>query len=165
MRHIISVLLENEAGALSRVVGLFSQRGFNIETLTVAPTEDATLSRMTIVTCCDADEVEQITKQLHKLIDVLKVCDLADFGHVEREIMLVKVRANTRDIREEVKSMSDIFNGKIVDVTPDLYTLQILGTSEELDNCLVAIGQVTEVVEVIRSGVCGISKGERSLRP
>ena len=125
MKHIISVLLENEAGALSRVVGLFSQRGFNIESLTVAPTEDDTLSRMTIVTCCDDDEVEQITKQLHKLIDVLKVFDLADSGHIEREIMLAKVRANTRDLRDEVKSISDIFHGQIVDLTPDLYTIQV----------------------------------------
>ncbi|MDD6176726.1 MAG: acetolactate synthase small subunit [Succinivibrionaceae bacterium] len=165
MRHILSILLENEAGALSRVVGLFSQRGFNIESLTVAPTEDATLSRMTIVTFCDADEVEQITKQLHKLIDVLKVCDLADSGHVEREIMLIKVRANSRDLRDEIKSMADIFHGNIVDLTPELYTVQIIGTSEDLNNFLVAVREVVEIVEVIRSGVCGISRGERSLRP
>ena len=165
MRHIISVLLENASGALSRVVGLFSQRGFNIESLTVAPTEDATLSRMTIVTTCDAEEVEQITKQLHKLIDVLKVTDLAEAGHVEREIMLVKIRANTRDLRAEIKSMSDIFKGEIVDLTPELYTVQIIGTSEQLDNFLAAVCQVAEVVEVIRSGVCGIARGERSLRP
>lgn len=165
MRHIISILLENEAGALSRVVGLFSQRGFNIESLTVAPTEDATLSRMTVVTSCDADEVEQITKQLHKLIDVLKVCDLADSGHVEREIMLIKIRANTRDLRDEIKSMADIFKGTIVDLTPDLYTVQIIGTSEDIDNFLTAVANVAEIVEVIRSGVCGISRGERSLRP
>lgn len=165
MRHLISVLLENEAGALSRVVGLFSQRGFNIESLTVAPTEDSTLSRMTIVTCCDADEVEQITKQLHKLIDVLKVCDLVDSTHVEREIMLVKIRANTRDLRAEIKSMSDIFHGNIIDVTPELYTVEIIGTSEDLENFLAAVTSVAEVVEVVRSGVCGISKGERSLRP
>ena len=165
MRHIISVLLENASGALSRVVGLFSQRGFNIESLTVAPTEDATLSRMTIVTTCDAEEVEQITKQLHKLIDVLKVTDLAEAGHVEREIMLVKIRADTRDLRAEIKSMSDIFNGEIVDLTPELYTVQIIGTSEQLDNFLAAVCQAAEVVEVIRSGVCGIARGERSLRP
>jgi acetolactate synthase-1/3 small subunit len=165
MRHIISVLLENEAGALSRVVGLFSQRGFNIESLTVAPTEDATLSRMTIVTYCNAEEVEQITKQLHKLVDVLKVCDLADSGHVEREILLIKIRANTRDLRDEIKSMTDIFRGTIVDLTPDLYTVQIIGASEDLDNFVAAVSNVAEIVEVIRSGVCGISRGERSLRP
>lgn len=165
MRHIISVLLENASGALSRVVGLFSQRGFNIESLTVAPTEDETLSRMTIVTTCDAEEVEQITKQLHKLIDVLKVTDLAEAGHVEREIMLVKIRANTRDLRAEIMSMSDIFHGQIVDLTPELYTVQIIGTSEQLDNFLGAVCQAAEVVEVIRSGVCGIARGERSLRP
>ena len=165
MKHIISVLLENEAGALSRVVGLFSQRGFNIESLTVAPTEDDTLSRMTIVTCCDDDEVEQITKQLHKLIDVLKVFDLADSGHIEREIMLAKVRANTRDLRDEVKSISDIFHGQIVDLTPDLYTIQVIGSSDELNNFLTAISQAVDIVEIIRSGVSGISQGERSLRP
>ncbi len=165
MRHIISVLLENEAGALSRVVGLFSQRGFNIESLTVAPTEDATLSRMTIVTSCDADEVEQITKQLHKLIDVLKVCDLAEAGHVEREIMLIKIRANTSELRVEIKSLADIFKSDIVDVTQDLYTVQVIGTSEYLDNFIRAVCEEAEVVEVIRSGVCGISRGERSLRP
>ena len=120
---------------------------------------------MTIVTTCDAEEVEQITKQLHKLIDVLKVTDLAEAGHVEREIMLVKIRANTRDLRAEIKSMSDIFNGEIVDLTPELYTVQIIGTSEQLDNFLAAVCQAAEVVEVIRSGVCGIARGERSLRP
>ncbi len=165
MKHLISVLLENESGALSRVVGLFSQRGFNIESLTVAPTEDDTLSRMTIVTSCDDDEVEQITKQLHKLIDVLKVYDLADSGHIEREIMLAKVRANTRDLREEVRSIAAIFDGKIVDLTPDLYTVQIVGTSADLDGFIAAVCQTVDVVEIIRSGVCGISQGERSLRP
>ena len=164
MRHIISVLLENESGALSRVVGLFSQRGFNIDSLTVAPTDDATLSRMTVVTECDNDEVEQITKQLHKLVDVLKVYDLADSTHIEREIMLVKIRANTRDLRDEIKCMSDIFKGRIVDLTPDLYTVEIIGVSGKLDNFLTAVSQQAEIVEVVSSGVCGISCGERSLR-
>ena len=163
MRHLISVLLENESGALSRVVGLFSQRGYNIETLTVAPTEDPTLSRMTIVTLGDQRVIEQITKQLHKLVDVLKVSDITEGSHIEREIMLVKSRANTPDSRDEVKRLAEIFRGQIVDVTPDLYTVQLIGTSEKLDAFIGTLKQATEIVEVVRSGVCGIARGERSL--
>lgn len=161
MRHLISVLLENESGALSRVVGLFSQRGYNIETLTVAPTEDPTLSRMTIVTLGDQRVIEQITKQLHKLVDVLKVSDITEGSHIEREIMLVKSRANTPDSRDEVKRLAEIFRGQIVDVTPDLYTVQLIGTSEKLDAFIGTLKQATEIVEVVRSGVCGIARGER----
>ena len=163
MRHIISVLLENESGALSRVVGLFSQRGYNIETLTVAPTDDPTLSRMTIVTLGDERVIEQITKQLHKLVDVLKVSDITDGSHVEREIMLVKSRANTPDSRNEVLRLVDIFRGQIVDVTAELYTVQLVGTSEKLDAFIGTLKQATEIVEVVRSGVCGIARGERAL--
>jgi len=163
MRHLISVLLENESGALSRVVGLFSQRGYNIETLTVAPTEDPTLSRMTIVTLGDERVIEQITKQLHKLVDVLKVSDITEGSHIEREIMLVKSRANTPDARDEVKRLSEIFRGQIVDVTPDLYTVQLVGTSDKLDAFIGTLRQATEIVEVVRSGVCGIARGERAL--
>ena len=114
MKHLISILLENESGALSRVVGLFSQRGYNIESLTVAPTEDSTLSRITIVTDGDNSEIEQITKQLHKLVDVLKVCDLADSTYIERELMLIKCRASTTDVRTELMHLTDIFRGQIV---------------------------------------------------
>ena len=163
MRHLISVLLENESGALSRVVGLFSQRGYNIETLTVAPTEDPTLSRMTIVTLGDERVVEQITKQLHKLVDVLKVSDITEGSHIEREIMLVKSRANTPDTRDEVKRLSEIFRGQIVDVTSELYTVQLVGTSDKLDAFIGTLKLATEIVEVVRSGVCGIARGERSL--
>ena len=163
MRHLISVLLENESGALSRVIGLFSQRGYNIETLTVAPTEDPTLSRMTIVTLGDERVIEQITKQMHKLVDVLKVSDITEGSHIEREIMLVKSRANTPDARDEVKRLSEIFRGQIVDVTPDLYTVQLVGTSDKLDAFIGTLRQATEIVEVVRSGVCGIARGERAL--
>ena len=163
MRHLISVLLENESGALSRVVGLFSQRGYNIETLTVAPTEDPTLSRMTIVTLGDERVIEQITKQLHKLVDVLKVSDITEGSHIEREIMLVKSRANTPDARDEVKRLAEIFRGQIVDVTPELYTVQLVGTSDKLDAFIGTLKQATEIVEVVRSGVCGIARGERAL--
>ena len=163
MRHIISVLLENESGALSRVVGLFSQRGYNIETLTVAPTDDPTLSRMTIVTLGDERVIEQITKQLHKLVDVLKVSDITDGSHVEREIMLVKSRANPPDSRNEVLRLVDIFRGQIVDVTAELYTVQLVGTSDKLDAFITTLKTATEIVEVVRSGVCGIARGERAL--
>ncbi|MCT7654057.1 acetolactate synthase small subunit [Oceanimonas sp. NS1] len=163
MRRIISLLLENESGALSRVVGLFSQRAYNIETLTVAPTEDPTLSRMTIVTTGDERVIEQITKQLNKLVDVLKVSDLTDGDHIEREIVLVKVRADGSN-RDEVKRTADIFRGQIVDVTPHLYTVQLVGTSDKLDAFIRNMSDTTEVVEVVRSGVCGVSRGEKALR-
>ncbi|MCR6554181.1 acetolactate synthase small subunit, partial [Aeromonas sp. CPF2-S1] len=145
MRHIISVLLENESGALSRVVGLFSQRGYNIETLTVAPTEDPTLSRMTIVTMGDERVLEQIQKQLHKLVDVLKVCDLSEGEHIEREIALVKARA-AGGARDELKRLADIFRGQIVDVTPELYTVQLVGTSEKLDAFIKTAAQTNEII-------------------
>lgn len=161
MRRIISVLMENEAGALSRVVGLFSQRSYNIESLTVAPTEDKTLSRLTLTTSGDDKVLEQITKQLNKLIEVVKLVDLTDGPHVERELMLVKIRASG-DGRDEVKRTADIFRGQVVDVGADLYTVQLAGTSDKLDAFLVAIGSAL-IVEVVRSGVSGIARGERIL--
>ncbi|AZL85808.1 MULTISPECIES: acetolactate synthase small subunit [Aliivibrio] len=163
MRHIISLLLENESGALSRVVGLFSQRGYNIESLTVSPTEDRTLSRLNITTASDAMELEQIQKQLHKLIDVIKVQEVTDADHVERELLLIKVKASGF-AREEVKRTADIFRGQIVDVTSSLYTIQLTGTSEKLDAFITAVSEVTDVIEVARSGVVGIARGEKSLR-
>ncbi|PHM49703.1 acetolactate synthase small subunit [Xenorhabdus miraniensis] len=163
MRRILSVLLENESGALSRVVGLFSQRGYNIESLTVAPTEDPTLSRMTIQTKGDAKVLEQIEKQLHKLVDVLRVNDLTAGPHVEREIMLVKLQASG-DGREEIKRSADIFRGQIVDVTSTLYTVQLAGTSEKLDAFLNSVRDMAEIVEVVRSGIVGISRGDKIMR-
>ncbi|CDG18728.1 acetolactate synthase small subunit [Xenorhabdus doucetiae] len=163
MRRILSVLLENESGALSRVVGLFSQRGYNIESLTVAPTEDPTLSRMTIQTKGDAKVLEQIEKQLHKLVDVLRVNDLTAGPHVEREIMLVKLQASGYG-REEIKRSTDIFRGQIVDVTSTLYTVQLVGTSEKLDAFLDSVRDVAEIVEVARSGIVGVSRGDKIMR-
>ena len=160
-QHLISVLLENEAGSLSRVVGLFSQRGYNIETLNVAPTEDKTISRLTLTTNTTADKIEQITKHLHKLIEVVKVSNLSDNAHVEREMMLIKVRA-TGNVREEVKRNADIFRAQIVDVTANLYTIQIVGNAEKLDGFIDVIGR-DRVLEVVRSGVIGILRGERTL--
>lgn len=163
MRRILSVLLENESGALSRVIGLFSQRGYNIESLTVAPTDDPTLSRMTIQTMGDAKVLEQIEKQLHKLVDVLRVAELTESDRVEREIMLVKLRA-TGEGREEVKRCADIFRWQIVDVTASLYTVQMVGTSGKLDAFLSAIREAGEIVEVARSGIVGVARGERIMR-
>jgi acetolactate synthase-1/3 small subunit len=161
MRRIISVLLENAPGALSRVVGLFSQRGYNIETLTVAPTEDPTLSRLTLTTIGDDHKIEQITKHLNKLIDVVKLVDLTEGSHIERELMLIKVKASGAQ-RAEVKRCVDIFRGQIVDVTSTLYTIQITGASDKLDAFIQAVGDAA-IIEVVRSGFSGISRGEKVL--
>jgi acetolactate synthase I/III small subunit len=161
MRRIISVLIENEPGALSRVVGLFSQRGYNIESLTVAPTEDRTLSRLTLTTIGDDHKIEQITKHLNRLIEVVKLVDLTEGAHIERELMLVKVRA-TGAQRAEVKRCVDIFRGQIVDVTATVFTVQITGTSEKLDAFFQAVGEAS-ILEVVRSGVSGIARGEKIL--
>ncbi len=161
MRHIISILIENEAGALSRVSGLFSARGYNIESLTVAPTEDASLSRMTLVTRGNDDVIEQITKQLNKLVDVVKLIDLADAPHIERELMLVKIKT-TQETREEVKRMVDIFRGKIIDVTPASYVIEMTGQSNKLD-AFVQGFEEGSIIEVVRSGPTGISRGEKGL--
>lgn len=162
MRHIISMLLENESGALSRVAGLFSARGYNIESLTVAPTEDATLSRLTLVTSGSGDVIEQITKQLNKLVDVVKLVDLTEGPHIERELLIVKVNANG-SMRDEVKRLVDIFRGRIIDVTEMTYTIELTGTSDKLDAFVQAV-RGAGIVEVVRSGVSGIARGEKSLR-
>ncbi len=161
MRRIISLLLENEPGALSRVVGLFSQRGYNIETLNVAATEDPTLSRLTLTTIGDDHIIEQITKHLNKLIDVVKLVDLTEGAHIERELMLVKVRA-TGAQRAEIKRCTDIFRGQIIDVNPTVYTIQLTGESSKLDAFLEAVGDAA-ILEVVRSGVSGIARGEKVL--
>ena len=161
MRRIISILMENEAGALSRVVGLFSQRGYNIDSLTVAPTDDPSLSRLTLTTIGDEGTVEKITKQLNKLIEVVKLVDLTEGAHIERELMLVKIKASGAQ-RAEVKRTADIFRGQIVDVTNATYTVQLGGASDKLDAFLEALGELT-VLEVARTGVTGISRGEKVL--
>jgi acetolactate synthase-1/3 small subunit len=162
MRHIISILIENETGALSRVSGLFSARAYNIESLTVAPTEDPSLSRMTIVSIGSDDVIEQITKQLNKLIDVVKVVDLSEAPHIERELMLVKVRATGKD-REEMKRVADIFRGRIIDVTESTYVVELTGNTAKLDAFLDAIDR-SLILETVRTGVCGIGRGDRILR-
>ncbi|MCS4505932.1 Acetolactate synthase isozyme 3 small subunit [wastewater metagenome] len=163
MRHIISILVVNEFGALGRIAGLFTARGYNIESLTVAPTDDATLSRMTLVTIGDDQIIEQIIKQLNKLLDVVKVLDITEAEHIEREMMLVKVQAATNDAREEFKRLTDIFRGRVLDVTEKTYTIELTGTSSKLDAFLEVIGRKTPV-EVVRSGVIGIARGDRQMR-
>jgi len=162
MRHIISILVENEAGALSRISNMFSARGYNIESLTVVPTEDASMSRMTVVTVGSDDVVEQITKQLNKLVDVVKVVDLSEGKHIERELMLVKVRAGGKD-REEIKRTADIFRGRIIDVTDKSYTIELTGTTEKLDAFLEALDRAA-ILETVRTGVSGIGRGEWVLK-
>ncbi len=162
MKHIISLLMENEAGALSRVAGLFSARAYNIESLTVAPTEDATLSRMTIVTSGSEEVIEQIIKQLNKLIDVVKVLDLNDGRYIERELMLVKVKA-TGTYRDEMKRMCEIFRGRIIDVADGSYTIELTGSGVKLDAFLEALDK-TAILETVRTGASGIGRGDRILK-
>jgi acetolactate synthase-1/3 small subunit len=162
MRHIISLLMENESGALSRVSGLFSARGYNIESLTVAPTEDATLSRMTIVTSGSDEIIEQIIKQLNKLIDVVKVLDLNDGKFIERELMIVKVKANAQ-FRDEMKRMCDIFRGRIIDVSDSSFTIELTGSSSKLDAYIESIDKAA-ILETVRTGASGIGRGDRILK-
>jgi len=162
MRHIISLLMENEAGALSRVAGLFSARGYNIESLTVAPTEDLTLSRMTIVTSGSDEVIEQIIKQLNKLIDVVRVLDLNDGKYIERELMLVKVKASVQ-YRDEMKRISDIFRGRIIDVSDNTFTIELTGATSKLDAYIDSLDS-DSIIETVRTGASGIGRGDRILK-
>lgn len=162
MRHIISLLMENESGALSRVSGLFSARGYNIESLTVAPTEDPTISRMTLVTSGSDEIIEQITKHLNKLVEVIKVVDLYESNYIERELLLIKISTKGNG-REEIKRMVDIFRGRIIDVTETTYTVEMTGAGNKLDAFIKALDEKM-ILEVVRSGVSGIARGEKAIR-
>lgn len=162
MRHIISILIENEAGALSRVAGLFSARGYNIESLTVAPTQDESLSRMTLVTLGSDEIIEQITKQLNKLVDVVKLVDISTFEHIQRELMLVKVRSADNTARQEVMRLVDIFRSRIIDVSPTTFVIEVTGEKSKLDAFLGSLEQGS-IIEVVRSGVTGVMRGEHGL--
>jgi acetolactate synthase-1/3 small subunit len=164
MRRILAILMENEPGSLSRIVGLFSQRAFNIESLTVAPTDDNSLSRMTIATKGDDKILEQIVKQVNKLIDVIKITDITDRSHIERELLLVKVTAASEKSRTEVKRITDIFRGNIVDIGKHIYTLQLTGSGEKLNAFIETLQNETEIIESVRSGCVGISRGDKALR-
>ena len=162
MRRIISMLLENEPGALARVAGLFSARGYNIESLTVAPTEDDSMSRLTLVTSGDENVIEQITKQLNKLVDIIKLVDLTEGAHVERELMLLKVRASGAQ-RDEVLQLVDIFRGRVLDITSTTLIIELTGTGEKLDAFLLAVDEKI-IQELARSGAMGMGRGDKSLR-
>ncbi len=161
MRHILSLLMENETGALSRVAGLFSARAYNIESLTVAPTEDPTVSRMTLVTSGSDEVIEQITKHLNKLVDVIKVIDLNESRHIERELMLIKLQAKG-EYREEIKRLVDIFRGRIIDVTEKTYTIEMTGAGDKLDAFINALDE-KDILEVVRSGISGIARGDKAI--
>lgn len=165
MKRIISVLMENAPGALSRIVGVFSQRGYNVDSLCVAATDDKSLSRLTITTQADDKVIEQITKQVNKLIDVLKVTDLTNGSHVERELMLIKVATRSELVRAEVNRNVEIFRAQIIDVDVNNYTIQVTGTSDKLDAFANVLAQSTEIIEASRTGVCGLARGDKALRP
>ncbi|MEM0910166.1 MAG: acetolactate synthase small subunit [Pseudomonadota bacterium] len=164
MRRIMSILMENAPGALSRIIGVFSQRGYNLDSICVAPTSDESLSRLTIITQADDKVTEQILKQINKLIDVLKVQELTDAGHVERELMLIKVATRTEIARAEVKRNVDIFRGRVLDVTAQHYTIEITGTSDKLSAFADVMRECADITESARTGVCGLSRGDRALR-
>ncbi len=164
MRRVLAILLENEPGSLSRIVGLFSQRAFNIETLTVAPTEDTSLSRITIATKGDDRVLEQIVKQVNKLIDVIKITDLTERTHIEREILLIKVAAANDKSRTEITRITDIFRGSIIDIGKQIYTVQLTGDAEKLNAFMNALANETEIIESVRSGSVGIARGDKALR-
>lgn len=165
MRRIISVLMENAPGALSRIMGVFSQRGYNVDSLCVAPTSDESLSRLTIITEADDKATEQITKQVNKLIDVLRVAELAGGSHIERELMLIKVATRNETARAEVKRNVDIFRARILDLTPQHYTIELTGTSDKLTAFCDVVANCAEITESARTGICGLSRGDRALRP
>lgn len=165
MKRILSVLMENAPGALSRIVGVFSQRGYNVDSLCVAPTDDLSLSRLTITTQADDKVIEQITKQVNKLIDVLKVVELTDGSHVERELMLIKVATRSEVVRSEIHRNVDIFRAQIVDVDSNNYTIQVTGTSDKLDAFAHTMSQSTDIIEASRTGICGLARGDKALRP
>jgi len=164
MRRILAILMENEPGSLSRIVGLFSQRAYNIESLTVAPTDDTSLSRMTIATKGDDKVLEQIVKQVNKLIDVIKITDITDRKHIERELLLVKVVAINDKSRTEVKRITDIFRGNIIDIGKQVYTVQLTGDADKLNAFIDALQNETEIIESARSGCVGMARGDKALR-
>ncbi|OUL58136.1 acetolactate synthase small subunit [Pseudoalteromonas ulvae] len=164
MRRVLSILLENEPGSLSRIVGLFSQRAYNIDSLTVGTTDDNSLSRITITTVGDDRIIEQITKQVNKLVDVLKVIDLTQSNHIEKELLLIKVRAGDETTRAGVTRIVDIFGGAILDMGKTCYSLQLVGSPEKLASFIDTLRNETEIVEVVRSGAVGIMRGDKALR-
>ncbi|NMM39767.1 acetolactate synthase small subunit [Pseudoalteromonas arctica] len=164
MRRILSILLENEPGSLSRIVGLFSQRAYNIDSLTVGTTDDHSLSRITITTLGDDRVVEQITKQVNKLVDVLKIIDLTEMVHIERELLLVKVFAQDETKRAAVTRVVDVFQGAILDMGRNSYTLQLVSSTDKIESFLDTLRHESDIIEVVRSGAVGIGRGDKALK-
>ena len=159
-KHTIAVLVDNKFGVLSRVAGLFSARGYNIESLSVGETLDPTVSRMTLVVRGDEFVIEQVTKQLHKLIDVIKVNDLTDDGHVERELVLIRVNAEPQH-RAEILRVGDIFRAKVVDVTPVSFVLEATGDEGKIE-ALIELLRPMGIQEVVRTGKVAITRGTKT---
>ncbi len=164
MKRILTILMENEPGALSRIVGLFSQRGYNIDSLSVARTDDSTLSRLTVCTYGDEKVLEQITKQVNKLIDVLRVKNITEQEHVERELMMIKVQTPNATVRDGIKRTADIFRAQIIDVCKECYTLQMVGPPARLRAFIDALKEESGIIEVVRSGTIGLLRGKTALR-
>ena len=162
MRHIISVLLQNEAGALSRVAALFSSRGYNIESLSVAPTEDAEISRLTLVTRGSDEVIDQINQQLLKLVDVVNIADMTLDDHIERELLLIKVKVSA-DAECSLPDIIQSSGARVLDDSPETFTLELTATNEEMDTFITRVGECSEILAVVRSGAMAIARGHNIL--
>jgi acetolactate synthase-1/3 small subunit len=162
MRHIISILMQNEAGALARVAALFSSRGYNIESLSVAPTEHSEISRLTLVTLGSDDVIEQINKQLLKLVDVVNTADMTMDDHIERELLLIKVKV----LNQEEQTLPDLIKtvgARVLDDCPQTYTLELTGANTLMDDFISRVGECAEILAVVRSGAMAIARGQKVL--
>jgi len=162
MRHIISILLQNEAGALARVAALFSTRGYNIESLSVAPTEQPEISRLTLVTSGSEEVIEQINKQLLKLVDVVNTADMTMDDHIERELLLMKVRLNP-GVEPDLAGIVDTADARVLDDSPETFTVELTGANERIDAFIERLGACSEILAVVRSGAMAIARGHNVL--
>jgi acetolactate synthase-1/3 small subunit len=160
MRHIITILLQNEAGALARVANMFAARGYNIDSLSVAPTHDPTVSRLTLVTAGSDSVIEQIIKQTRKLIDVVEIADLSSTEHIECELLMVKVAVDAESARKVVECVRES-RAQVLDETEDTRMIQLAGTGQEIDALVSELGKITSILEVDRSGVAAMARGRR----
>lgn len=162
MRHIISILLQNEAGALSRVAALFSSRGYNIESLSVAPTEDPEISRLTLVSSGSDETIDQINQQLLKLVDVVNIADMTLDDHIERELLLVKVKV-ALDADRSLPDIIKASGARVLDDSPETFTLELTGANQKVDDFIAKIADCSEIISVVRSGAMAIARGHNVL--
>jgi len=162
MRHIISILMQNEAGALARVAALFSSRGYNIESLSVAPTNDVTVSRLTLVTAGSDEVIEQINKQVLKLVDVVDTADMTITDHIERELLLMKVSVEEKD-EEKLADLIKKAGARVLDDSPETYTLELTGANRHMDEFITKVAIFADILAVVRSGAMAISRGKKVL--